>query len=100
MPLIGFSCWMTCWALSGLSQKLGAPIWLFSWSRRALLPATSKTVSQLGDTAEHLIRPSAQFRVHDVSPHFRGTGGSPDVTTLESRVTEKGSTDNSPSDTS
>src|SRR5579859_6411358 len=72
---------MTCWAFSWLSQKLGVPICAVSLSRWARLPATSKTVPQMGQPLGHLFDMPAQFAVHG-SPSRRtetsGGDGAPD----------------------
>ena len=51
-------------ALSWLSQKDGSPILSVSWVRSACLPATSKRVPQLGQTAGQVIDAAAQVGVH------------------------------------
>src|SRR5262249_3600978 len=56
---------MVCWALSGLSQKVGRPICSLSRVRRDCLPEMSKTVSQLGETGKHFVGPAAQVNVHE-----------------------------------
>ena len=53
-------------AFSGLSQKLGWPILALSASRCACLPATSKRVPHLGQTAEYVVGTAAEIGVHRV----------------------------------
>src|SRR5260370_40824726 len=54
-------------AFSWLTQKLACPIWSVSRARRVSLLGTSKTVPQLGKTAEHLARSASQVDVHGTS---------------------------------
>jgi hypothetical protein len=53
-------------AFSGLSQKLGWPILTLRASRCVSLPATSKRVPHLGQTAKHVIGAAAEIGVHRV----------------------------------
>src|SRR6266404_2575108 len=65
-PLSGLIFWMTCWALSELSQKFGSPIDAVSLSRSARLVATSKTLPQMGQTLGDLFDTAAQLAVHGI----------------------------------
>src|SRR5947199_10479686 len=68
---------MTPWAFSGLSQKLGWPIWALSCSRWDCLVGTSKGVPQVRQAADHLVRPAAQVGVHRFPRESGGQGEAP-----------------------